>query len=233
MIAPVSNNALLAALFGSNPTQRMRGLKPAWQSPSEPASVERAEGPYRQPADTVELSTSARVHAHSDGTAPAEPGAPAAATREVDREQSGRLNSGDALRGAEGLTEQERAEVSELRERDREVRRHEQAHQAAAGPHAHGGPTYKYETGPDGKRYAVEGEVQIDPSEVSGDPEATIAKMQQVRRAALAPGNPSSQDRTVAAKAAATEQKARAEMGKQHAIGGSEQAAGALLDLVI
>ena len=100
-------------------------------------------------------------------------------------------------------------------ERDAEGRRHEQAHKAAAGSYVQGGPSFEYETGPDGRRYAVGGEVQIDTSEVSGDPAATIRKMQQVCRAALAPGEPSAQDRAVAAQAEATERKARAELGRQ------------------
>ncbi|MCH8129990.1 MAG: hypothetical protein IIC70_08840, partial [Acidobacteria bacterium] len=60
---------------------------------------------------------------------------------------------------------------------------------AAAGSNASGGPTFEFTTGPDGKRYAVGGEVQIDTSAVDGDPQATIQKMQQVRRAALAPAS--------------------------------------------
>lgn len=66
--------------------------------------------------------------------------------------------------------------------RDREVRAHEQAHMAAAGAYSRGGP--------DNRQYAVGGEVQIDTSAVSGDPEATIRKAQTVRRAANAPATP-------------------------------------------
>jgi hypothetical protein len=47
----------------------------------------------------------------------------------------------------------------------------------------------------------VAGEVAIDISPVSGDPAATLAKAEQVRRAALAPAEPSAQDRSVAAQA--------------------------------
>ena len=112
------------------------------------------------------------------------------------------------------LTEEERQQVEKMKARDQEVRRHEQAHKAAAGSHARGGPTYTYETGPDGKRYAVGGEVPIDLSPVEGNPQATIAKMQQIRRAALAPSDPSSQDRAVAAQAAQAEREARAELNK-------------------
>ncbi len=115
------------------------------------------------------------------------------------------------------LTEEERREVEELKKRDAEVRRHEQAHKAAAGGHAKGGPTYSYETGPDGRQYAVGGEVQIDTSEVSGDPDATIRKMRQIQRAANAPAEPSSQDRQVAAQAAAKLQAAQREKAAEQA----------------
>ena len=109
------------------------------------------------------------------------------------------------------LDERDQKRVDELRSRDREVRAHEQAHKAAAGGLARGGPRYEYERGPDGKLYAVSGEVSIDTSEVAGDPQATIRKMQQVRRAALAPANPSAQDRQIAAEAQQKEREARTE----------------------
>ncbi|MEM6544436.1 MAG: putative metalloprotease CJM1_0395 family protein, partial [Pseudomonadota bacterium] len=52
----------------------------------------------------------------------------------------------------------------------------------------------------------------IDVSPVPGDPQATIEKARIVRRAALAPAEPSAQDRRVAAEATALEQQARAEL---------------------
>lgn len=91
-------------------------------------------------------------------------------------------------------------EISQLKRRDSEVKAHELAH-ATTGGSITGAPTYTYETGPDGKKYAVAGEVSVDLSTVKGDPEATIAKMQKVHAAALAPANPSAQDRRVAANA--------------------------------
>ena len=106
------------------------------------------------------------------------------------------------------------SEIAKLRARDREVRAHEQAHAAAAGGLARGGPTFTYERGPDGKQYAVGGEVNIDTSPVAGDPEATVRKARQIRAAALAPADPSSQDRAVAASATAMETKARQEIQK-------------------
>ncbi|MDX7875086.1 putative metalloprotease CJM1_0395 family protein [Aeromonas veronii] len=109
--------------------------------------------------------------------------------------------------------EQQRQEqqVQDLVERDKEVRTHEQAHQSAGGEYA-SSPTYQFTQGPDGKRYATGGEVQIDTSVVPGDPAATIAKMQQIRAAALAPAEPSAQDLAVARSAAASEAKARKEL---------------------
>jgi len=102
-------------------------------------------------------------------------------------------------------------QVKDLVERDQEVRAHEQAHQMVGGEYA-SAPTYQFTLGPDGKRYATGGEVQIDTSEVAGDPAATIAKMQQIRAAALAPAEPSAQDLSVARSAAATEAGARKEL---------------------
>ncbi len=90
--------------------------------------------------------------------------------------------------------------ISQLQQRDTEVRTHELAH-ATTGGAATGSPSYTFEVGPDGKSYAVAGEVSVDLSSVAGDPQATITKMQKVHAAALAPANPSTQDRRVAASA--------------------------------
>lgn len=111
------------------------------------------------------------------------------------------------------LSEEDQKKVEELRKRDQEVRAHEQAHMAAGAGIVRGGPSYEMEKGPDGRMYAVGGEVSIDTSEAD-TPQATIIKMQKVRAAALAPGNPSGQDRSVAAQASSTEAKARTEMAK-------------------
>ena len=105
-------------------------------------------------------------------------------------------------------------EVRELAARDREVRSHEQAHVAVGGQYA-GAPQYSLQRGPDGASYAVGGEVPIDVAAIPGDPQATILKMQQVRRAALAPANPSPQDRAVSAQASQTILQARTELSQQ------------------
>ncbi len=116
-----------------------------------------------------------------------------------------------AFAGEQELDAEQQREVDELRRRDREVRTHENAHKAAAGDLASGGPNYSYETGPDGRRYAVGGEVQIQLRE-GQTPEQTLANMQRAQRAASAPESPSSQDRSVAAKAAQMAQQARQEI---------------------
>ncbi|MFC3115861.1 putative metalloprotease CJM1_0395 family protein [Cellvibrio fontiphilus] len=119
-----------------------------------------------------------------------------------------------------------REQIQALAARDREVRAHEQAHAAVAGQHARG-TSYTYQRGPDGVSYAIGGEVQIDTSPIPGDPEATLRKAQQLRRAANAPAEPSSQDARVAAQAAQMEQQARIELREQQAIEAQERTAAA------
>jgi hypothetical protein len=123
------------------------------------------------------------------------------------------------------LNEAEQRELEELRQRDAEVRQHEQAHVAAAGEHALGGAQYEYRQGPDGQRYAVAGHVAIDTSPVRGDPQATIQKMNRVRQAALAPAEPSASDRQVAMQAMRQAQQAQRELGEQkQAVGENDRA---------
>lgn len=124
---------------------------------------------------------------------------------------------GSASSAADGpgkLSEEERAQVERLRATDRKVRAHEAAHASVGGAFA-GSPSFQFVTGPNGQVFAVAGEVPIDVSPVRGDPEATIAKMQVVKAAALAPADPSSQDFKVAAAAEAQRQKAQAELNAQ------------------
>jgi SprA-related family len=115
----------------------------------------------------------------------------------------------------------EAKEVGRLRARDAEVRAHEQAHAATGGGYA-GAPSYGFERGPDGRNYAVSGEVQIDMSPIANDPEATIRKMQQVKRAALAPQDPSGADRAIAASADAAIVAARLELSATGSKGETE-----------
>lgn len=120
-------------------------------------------------------------------------------------------------RDPEGLTEEQQRHVQKLKQTDAKVRAHEQAHAAAGGQYA-GGASYEFVTGPDGKRYAVGGEVQIDISPVKDNPAATVRKMETVIRAALAPAEPSSQDQAVAREAAKIRSAAQAEVQKSRAV---------------
>ncbi len=121
------------------------------------------------------------------------------------------------------LTEEEEKQVRELSQRDREVRTHEAAHKAVAGQYAKGSPTYEYQSGPDGKNYAVGGEVQIDTSTVRDDPEASLQKANRIQAAATAPADPSSQDRAVAAQAVAMAANAQAEIAESRSNNTSNQ----------
>lgn len=154
------------------------------------------------------------------GVAPAE--SAGAATSRVEGAQSSRPieetgKPGKAKNaGSEELTEGEEKQVQELKKRDAEVRAHEQAHAAAGGMYA-GPPKYEFTTGPDGRKYAISGEVEIDVAPVRDNPEATIRKMDVVIRAALAPAEPSSQDMAVARTAQQQRAQAQSELTKQRA----------------
>lgn len=115
---------------------------------------------------------------------------------------------------SDDYTPREEAQIDLLQARDAEVKAHERAHKSVGGQYA-GAISYEFRQGPDGKRYAVGGEVAIDTSAVAGDPQATIEKMNVVRAAALAPAEPSAQDRRVAALAAQQIFESRAELNAQ------------------
>ncbi len=117
------------------------------------------------------------------------------------------------------LTGEQQKQVDKLKAIDTKVRQHEAAHQAAGGGLV-GGASFTYQEGPDGRRYAVGGEVPINAGGGSS-PEATIRKMDQVKRAALAPADPSGQDLAVAAAATAAQAQAQQELSKAET---SEQA---------
>lgn len=109
------------------------------------------------------------------------------------------------------LSESDQRLVAKLQERDRAVRAHEFAHIAAGAGVVTSGASYTYETGPDGKRYANGGEVGIDVSP-GRTPQDTLRKAQQIRASALAPADPSAQDRSIAARADQMATEARIEL---------------------
>ena len=188
---------------------------------------EGSETPEFRPVDPVE----AAVEALTDPTAAQEAGTAVAGNarapdaqpaaeqdtntpqRQGDEAEAAPQSSAEDV-GPDGLTEEERRIVAELQRVDAEIRRHEQAHAAVGGPYA-GAPAYQTVRGPDGRLYAVGGEVQIDVSDIPGNPEATIRKLQVVRRAALAPTTPSAADRRVASIAQQGIAEARQELRDQ------------------
>lgn len=143
-------------------------------------------------------------------------------------EDAGAIDASEEAEQTEGPKAEEdmstgdRQVIADMKARDAEVRAHEAAHVAAGGAHVQGGASYTFDTGPDGKQYAVGGEVGIDTSPVAGDPQATADKARTVRAAALAPASPSGADRAIAAQASQMEAQAMVEIATEQ----REQASG-------
>ncbi len=110
------------------------------------------------------------------------------------------------------LSSDEQRQLSQLQSRDTEVKAHEAAHQSGGG--AVGGATYTYEQGPDGKMYAIGGEVPVSFREGS-TPQETIANAKAVISSALAPADPSGQDMAVASSATLMMIKAQQELTRE------------------
>ncbi len=107
-----------------------------------------------------------------------------------------------------GANSEDQALQDRLEDRDAKVRAHELAHIMAAGGQAQGLPQYTYQTGPDGKAYAIGGSVNISMTS-SGDAEQTARQAETARRAALATGEPSIQDSLTANQAGEMASRAR------------------------
>ena len=145
---------------------------------------------------------------------------------DVENNADNSVSSGDKTANAENNTQnndknagqknigelslEEQRIVTELQAADTNVRAHEAAHMAAGGGLT-SPASYTYERGPDNKMYAVAGEVGISTGE-GNTPQESLNKAQTIRRAALAPADPSPQDLKVAAQAASMEMSARAQI---------------------
>jgi hypothetical protein len=116
------------------------------------------------------------------------------------------------VEGEEAEAKNSEEMIGKLESRNREVLAHEAAHMAAGGAYIKGGASYTYQIGPDGKSYAIGGEVGIDMTPVAGNPRATINKMMAIQAAATSPDDPSGQDMSVASAAARIEAQARAQL---------------------
>lgn len=193
-------DAPLPVMSGFSGTGSVQQVRPAGNAltsrqPDHPPTTGFAGEPRDEPAGDPRTDSSPK--SHSSPTA--NPTATASPDSERQRE----------------LDEAQLAEIRELVARDREVRAHERAHAAAGGQYA-GSPVYSFQRGPDGVSYAVGGEVSIDTSK-EATPEATLNKAEVIRRAALAPAEPSPQDRRVAADAAQMATEARVEIQRERA----------------
>ncbi|MEE2731050.1 MAG: putative metalloprotease CJM1_0395 family protein [Pseudomonadota bacterium] len=156
-----------------------------------------------------ESSVSATTSAPADVTEDSPEQPPVSSQEDAPRNPAAQKEPSGNTQGT--LSEEDLVVIDQLKARDREVRVHEAAHAAVGGRYA-GSPSFEYTRGPDGRNYATGGEVSISVSEVAGDPQATIEKARVIRAAALAPAEPSVQDRRVAAEAAQLELTARSEL---------------------
>ena len=196
--------------IGTTPTQNLPNLVTPFTTPSKVAvGLETAEmkdvavPPVEQSADSARSLN--RRQLGDKSVASDEPRVDAVADDEQGNQQQ------------QDAEEQEKqAVIRQLAARDREVRQHEAAHAAVGGALA-GAPQFNYVRGPDGVLYAQSGEVSISIPPASGDPEEVLQNAEKVQRAALAPAEPSPQDRSVAAQAAQIAQQARAEIAAQNA----------------
>jgi len=151
-------------------------------------------------SDADPSSSPARSGGGADGAVP------------EDRVSIGEAGAGGPDPGGNGtsrLDAQDRALLRELQSSDARVRAHEAAHQAAGGGLT-GGASFTYRQGPDGRQYAVGGEVPIRMGGDGDSPDQQIELARRIRAAALAPADPSAQDLAVAAAATQMEAMARA-----------------------
>jgi hypothetical protein len=181
--------------------------------------------PFSSTNGSVASSTNGSVASSTNGSvASSTNGSVASSTNESGLEASqvnasttgtnSKTSNDGGLGSNKKLTPDQQREVDELKKRDSEVRAHEQAHKAVGATLA-GSIQLSYQTGPDGKSYAVGGSVPIDLSTIPGDLEATVSKMQRVQSAALAPASPSGPDQQIAAQAAASAAQARMTLAKE------------------
>lgn len=183
-----------------------QGYGRAVQAPAAAGTDPRAERQGIQlPEDRVSLSGQRPTTEHQ-APAPTEQPAPTAK-----QPRPGQTTAPDGTSLEDPQIQQM---VARMKQTEQKVKAHEAAHKAAGGNLA-SGASYSYTQGPDGRNYITGGEVQIDMSP-GRTPQETVSKMQQVIRAALAPSDPSGQDRAVAAQAAnqmlqAQQQKLQAE----------------------
>lgn len=194
MITPAAGNNII-------PSGYLSGTPPSSPHPSVSEASRTASFTPRVTSPDKQDQTASNRTPETDPGNPTDSNRTATAPQQTGQTVNGRV-----------LSEAEMRLLNELKQTDAEVRRHETAHIAAGGRYITSGANFTYKRGPDGRNYAVGGEVSIDTSPVPGDPEATIRKMRQVRSSALAPATPSAQDLKVASKASALASEAMSEL---------------------
>lgn len=212
---------IMGATYAPPPVDQMTGLSRGGNARGLSEERDAASG-YSEPE---ELAAEAEDPEAETGAAAGTAGETAEGTAEGENEGEPAKLGEERDANGEALDEGEQRQLQELKSRDREVRAHEQAHKSVGGSLS-GGISFEYQQGPDGQKYAVGGEVSIDTSPEK-TPEATVAKMQQVKAAAMAPAQPSEQDMSVAAQATQTEARARQQMAQENAPGAAEESGAA------
>ncbi len=135
--------------------------------------------------------------------------------KRADQAYGGVVQAYDTFKKSRKKSTSEDNAIEDLRRTDQEVKAHEAAHQMAGGPFT-GMATYEYVKGPDGKNYAVAGKVPITVP-TGGTPEETIRMMEVVKASAMAPGDPSGKDLSVAAEADNNASRAKQEIARRQA----------------
>lgn len=165
-----------------------------------------------------------------EGTLPRGKGVAEATTApKTDTQVQASINATRKTTTQNELTPEQKRLVSELQRIDQVVREHEAAHLRAGAGVVTSGASFSYTYGPDGRQYAVGGEVGIDTSPEQ-KPEANIDKGQRIQIAALAPAEPSSQDYRVAAIGGRIEQLGYTGLAEQRAVQLAEKAAAQRLE---
>ena len=212
LIAPLSQNPLQ-----STPTPVAGAMTPSGvEQAAQRADIPPVQQPERDAPGQNQLTRREPAGTSQTDTSQAATGETSEPARDSASDSRTSADSAEKSNDPVALTEEEQVLLDQLRARDREVRAHEAAHAAVGGRYA-GSASLDYTRGPDGRNYATGGEVSISTSPVAGDPQATIEKAQVIQAAALAPAEPSSQDRRGAAEAAQLELEARAELQAQQA----------------
>ena len=227
MFSPISFQSLIGSAYSSHPVRWIEtpeaarsgyGIDQTTEKPVEKIADPDLGKPQSASGDVLDLSpeTQKALEVNRSDTRNNLDESKSSTEKTVETNQGAVRTVGEStettLPTGKELTPEQQQQIANLKARDQEIRIHEMAHVLAGGQYVTSGPSYQYEIGPDGKGYAVSGSVGIDTSPVKGDPEATIAKMQTVAAAAMAPSQPSGQDHKVAAAARQAEARARAEL---------------------